>query len=182
LQELDAGSAQRVSATLGDAYPHHFVVGTVGVWSKYPLTNARPLELGLGWKRALSTQVDTGHGSFRLYVIHAASARPNNHVDRDEMLAQLAEVVQADPEENLVAIGDFNATSTDRAFKEISTTLDESNQDDGLLGFTWPRSPFTMMRLDHVLVRGLEVTSNTNIEAGLSDHLAVRTVLNLTGK
>lgn len=182
LQELDAGSAQRVSTALEDVYPHHFVVGTVGVWSKYPLTNSQPLELGLGWKRALSTQVDTDSGSLRLYVIHAASARPNDHVDRDEMLRQLASVVQADPEESIIAVGDFNATSTDRAFKKISSILDEPNPDDGLLGFTWPRSPFPVMRLDHVLVRGLEVTSNTNVEAGPSDHLAVQTVLNLPGQ
>ncbi|MFL4476392.1 endonuclease/exonuclease/phosphatase family protein [Paeniglutamicibacter sp. MACA_103] len=182
LQELDAGSAQRVTAALEERYPHHFVVGTVGVWSKYPLTNSQPLELGLGWERALSTQVDTDSGNVRLYVIHAASARPNDHVDRDEMLAQLAAAVRADPHENMAAVGDFNATSTDRAFKEISTILEEPNQDDGLLGFTWPRSPFAMMRLDHVLVRGLEVTSNTNVEAGSSDHFAVRAELNLPGE
>lgn len=182
LQELDAGSAQRVTDALETAYPHHVVVGTVGVWSKYPLTNSRALDLGLGWKRALSTQVVTEHGTIRLYAIHAASARPNDHVDRDEMLGQLATVVRADPHKNIVAIGDFNATSTDRAFKGISAVLDEPNQDAGFFGFTWPQKPFPMMRLDHVLVRGLDVVSNTDLPAGRSDHLAIKTTVNLPGQ
>ncbi|GAA5226631.1 endonuclease/exonuclease/phosphatase family protein [Paeniglutamicibacter antarcticus] len=182
LQELDAGSAQRVTDALATMYPHHFVVGTVGVWSKYPLRDSRSLDLGLGWKRALSTRVATGHGDIRLYAIHAASARPNDHVDRDEMLNQLATVVRADPHENIVAIGDFNATSTDRAFEGISAVLDEPNQDEGLFGFTWPQKPFPMMRLDHVLVRGLGVVSNTDLPAGRSDHLAIKTTVNLPGQ
>ena len=182
LQELDAGSASRVTDALGSAYPHHFVVGTVGVRSKYPLEGSRSLDLGLGWKRALSTRVATGQGEVSLYVIHAASARPNDHIDRDVMLGQLAAAVRANRHQNVMAVGDFNATSTDRAFTQMSTVLDEPNQDDGLFGFTWPRAPFAVMRLDHVLVRGLEVTSNSNVEAGLSDHLAVRATVNLPGQ
>ena len=182
LQELDADSAPRVTEALGGQYPHHFVVGTVGVWSKYPLTNSRSLDLGLGWKRALSTQVATGHGDVGIYAIHAASARPNDHVDRDEMLGQLASAVRADPHKHVVVVGDFNATSTDRAFKKVSAILDEPNQDSGFFGFTWPQDPFAMMRLDHVLVRGMEVVSNTNVPAGISDHSAVRATLNLPGQ
>lgn len=182
LQELDAGSSPRVTETLGSRYPHHFVVGTVGVWSKFPLRDSRSLELGLGWKRALSTQIATDSGNVRLYVIHAASARPNDHVDRDEMLGQLAAAVRTDPHGDIVVLGDFNATSTDRAFKRVSMLLDEPNQDHGLFGFTWPREPFPVMRLDHVLVKGLEVTSNSNVPAGSSDHMAIRATVNLPGQ
>ncbi|QXQ09729.1 endonuclease/exonuclease/phosphatase family protein [Paeniglutamicibacter sp. Y32M11] len=181
LQELDENSAQRVTSALEAQYPHHFVVGTVGVWSKYPLVNSRALDLGLGWKRALSAQVQTGAGNIQIYVVHAASARPNDHVDRDEMLSQLAMTVSADSHQNIIALGDFNATSTDRAFQKISDVLDEPNQDNGLFGFTWPQTPFAMMRLDHVLVRGLDVTSNITANAGLSDHRAVLTTVNLPG-
>lgn len=179
LQELDADSANKVTDSLGAAYPHHFVVGTVGVWSKYPLEGSRSLDLGLGWKRALRTQVVTRNGEVQLYVIHAASARPNDHIDRDVMLDELASTVETDPQKHVIALGDFNATSTDRSFARISSVLKEPNQDDGLFGFTWPRDPFGMMRLDHVLVRGLEVTSNTTVPAGISDHLAVRATVNL---
>lgn len=179
LQELDAGSAQRVTTALHAKYPYHFDVGTVGVWSKYPLSQSQPLDLGLGWKRALTTQVQTDSGTVRLYAVHAASARQNDHGNRDEMLAQLAATLRADKSPAIVAVGDFNATSTDRAFIPLTETLSEPNQDRGMFGFTWPNTPFGIMRLDHVLQRGLEVTSNTVVEAGNSDHLAVHTSMNL---
>ena len=181
LQELDAGSGEDVTAALHSSYPHHFVVGTVGVWSKYPLTRSQPLDLGLGWKRALSTQVETEAGSIKLYVVHAASARQNDHGNRDEMLAQLAGILRSDKSPAVMAVGDFNATSTDRSFAALTETLDEPNQDRGLFGFTWPREPFGFMRLDHVLQRGLEVTSNRTVAAGESDHLAVQATVNLPG-
>ncbi|MFF5792027.1 endonuclease/exonuclease/phosphatase family protein [Paeniglutamicibacter sp. NPDC012692] len=181
LQELDAGSGQDVTAALHADYPHHYVVGTVGVWSKYPLSQSQPLDLGLGWKRALTTQIDTGAGSIRLYAVHAASARPNDHQNRDEMLAQLAATLRGDASSAVIAVGDFNATSSDRSFSALTETMDEPNQDEGMFGFTWPREPFGFMRLDHVLQRGLEVTSNTVVPAGESDHLAVRATVNLPG-
>lgn len=181
LQELDAGSAQSVAAALIQTHPYSFVVGTVGLWSKYPLSDSQPLDLGLGWKRALTTQVETESGSVRLYAVHAASARQNEHGNRDRMLAQLAGILRADQSPALIAVGDFNATSTDRAFSALTGTLDEPNQDQGMFGFSWPREPFAALRLDHVLQRGLEVTSNTTLPAGESDHLAVRATVNLPG-
>ena len=178
LQELESGSANLVTQALQRNYPHHFVVGTVGVWSKYPLSNSQSLDLGLGWKRALRTEVTTDSGTVRLYVVHAASARASEHGNRDEMLAQLASTLRQDKSPRVIALGDFNATSTDRSFIPLTETLEEPNQDQGMFGFTWPRKPFGFMRLDHVLQRGLEVFSNTVVPAGESDHLAVLTSLN----
>lgn len=179
LQELDETSTRSVTDALNSDYPHHFVVGTVGVWSKYPLMRSQSLDLGLGWKRALTTQVVTGTSNIRLYVVHAASARLNDHENRDTMLASLAATLRADSSTEIIAVGDFNATSTDRSFAALTDVLDEPNQDEGMLGFTWPREPFSFMRLDHVLQRGLEVTSNTVVPAGESDHLAVRVTVNV---
>ncbi|WP_181149774.1 endonuclease/exonuclease/phosphatase family protein [Arthrobacter sp. MYb227] len=179
LQELEAGGATQVTRVLQRTHPHHFVVGTIGVWSKYPLTKSQPLDLGLGWKRALTTEVNTKSGNIRLYAVHAASARANDHSNRDEMLGQLASILRKDQSSQVIALGDFNATSTDRSFIPLTETLDEPNQNHGMFGFTWPRTPFGFMRLDHVLQRGLEVTSNTVVPAGDSDHLAVLTSLNI---
>lgn len=181
LQELDAGGALRVTSALRTKYPYHFDVGTVGVWSKYPLSQSQSLDLGLGWKRALTTQVETKNGSVRLYAIHAASARQNDHGNRDEMLAQLASTLRSDKSPAVIAVGDFNATSTDRAFLPLTETLDEPNQDRGMFGFTWPNEPFGFMRLDHIMQRGLDVTSNSVVPAGQSDHRAIRATFNLPG-
>ncbi|GAA4381660.1 endonuclease/exonuclease/phosphatase family protein [Paeniglutamicibacter cryotolerans] len=179
LQELDPGADGPVTAGLSADYPYHFVVGTVGLWSRYPLHSPVALDLGLGWKRALSARVTTDAGEVKIYVVHAASARPNDHADRDEMLFQLSTAIKADAASRVIAVGDFNATAYDRAFAPLLRTLDEPRQNAGGLGFTWRADPLPVMRLDHFLSRGLPVTSNTVLPAGKSDHLAVRTNVNL---
>lgn len=179
LQELQSGSPDNVSQALRRSHPYRFVEGTVGIWSKYPLSNSQPLDLGRGWKRSLSTEVITDSGSVKIYTVHAASARASDHSDRDAMLKKLASTMRNDRSSQLMVIGDFNATSTDRSFIPLKETLSEPNQDRGMFGFTWPDTPFPFMRIDHVLQRGLEVTSNTVVPAGKSDHLALLTSVNL---
>lgn len=181
LQELDPGADGPVTVGLSADYPYHFVVGTVGLWSKYPLHSPVALDLGLGWKRALSARVTTDVGDVKVYVVHAASARPNDHSDRDEMLSQLSAAIEADTAARVIAVGDFNATPYDRAFTPLLRTLDEPRQNAGGFGFTWRAEPLPVMRLDHFLSRGLPVTSNTVLQAGKSDHLAVRTDVSLPG-
>jgi vancomycin resistance protein VanJ len=179
IQEMDASSSAEVSSVLDASYEYSYQVGTVGLWSSYPILNAQPWDLGLGWQRALAADLETPEGLVSIYVIHAASARIGDHADRDEMLKNLADVLPNDENDRVIAVGDFNAASTDRAFKPILSQLDEPNQSDGLFGFTWPATPFPLARLDHFLQRGLDVTSNTVVPAGGSDHLAIVATVNL---
>ncbi|MDN4640274.1 endonuclease/exonuclease/phosphatase family protein [Agreia sp. PsM10] len=179
IQEMDASSSAEVSSVLDATYEYSYQVGTVGLWSSYPILNAQPWDLGLGWQRALAADLETPEGLVSIYVIHAASARIGDHADRDEMLKNLADVLPNDENDRVIAVGDFNAASTDRAFKPILSQLDEPNQSDGLFGFTWPATPFPLARLDHFLQRGLDVTSNTVVPAGGSDHLAIVATVNL---
>ncbi|WP_374945580.1 endonuclease/exonuclease/phosphatase family protein [Agreia sp.] len=179
IQEMDADSSVEISTVLDAAYEYSYQVGTVGLWSSYPILNAQPWDLGLGWQRALAADLETPEGLVSIYVIHAASARVGDHADRDEMLKNLADVLPHDENDRVIAVGDFNAASTDRAFKPILSQLSEPNQNDGLFGFTWPASPFPLARLDHFVQRGLDVTSNTVIPAGGSDHLAIVATVNL---
>jgi len=179
IQEMDAESSAEVSSVLDASYEYSYQVGTVGLWSSYPILNAQPWDLGLGWQRALAADLDTPEGLVSIYVIHAASARIGDHADRDEMLKNLADVLPNDENDRVIAVGDFNAASTDRAFKPILSQLNEPNQSDGLFGFTWPATPFPLARLDHFLQRGLDVTSNTVVPAGGSDHLAIVATVNL---
>jgi len=179
IQEMDAESSAEVSSVLDASYEYSYQVGTVGLWSSYPILNAQPWDLGLGWQRALAADLDTPEGLVSIYVIHAASARIGDHADRDEMLKNLADVLPNDENDRVIAVGDFNAASTDRAFRPILSQLNEPNQSDGMFGFTWPATPFPLARLDHFLQRGLDVTSNTVIPAGGSDHLAIVATVNL---
>jgi vancomycin resistance protein VanJ len=179
IQEMDADTSAEIGAVLDASYEYSYQIGTVGLWSSYPILNAQPWDLGLGWQRALAADLETPDGLVSIYVIHAASARIGDHADRDAMLKNLADVLPNDENERVIAVGDFNAASTDRAFKPILGQLGEPNQSDGLFGFTWPASPFPVARLDHFLQRGMEVTSNTVIPAGGSDHRAILATVNL---
>ncbi|MGA7205518.1 MAG: endonuclease/exonuclease/phosphatase family protein [Specibacter sp.] len=175
LQEIDGAARDSVVDALSPHYAYSYRIGTVGLWSSYPILNAQPEGLGLGWNRALSADLDTPGGTVRVYVVHAASARPFDHADRDTMLGSLTQRIAADASERILAVGDFNAASTDRHFSALTALLSEPQQDGGLAGFTWPASPFPVTRLDHVLQHGMTATSNSVLPAGASDHLALRT-------
>jgi vancomycin resistance protein VanJ len=174
LTELDGESLSAARETLATDYPYSSAVGTVAIWSKYPIADAEPLFLGLGWKRALRVDVQAPTTPLAVYVLHAASVRPGHQQDRDTMLSGLAEAVAADPATALITVGDFNATSADPALSAIRAQADWVRPTDGSLGFTWPAA-FPLARIDQVFVRGLSVLSSTTIHAGNSDHLATVT-------
>ena len=178
LQEMDAESRGAAAAVLAEAYPYSFGAGTIGVWSVYPFENATMLDLGLGWNRGLSVDLATPSGPVSLYVVHAASARLGDHGDRDTMLASLAETLGRDVNDRVIAVGDFNASSTDRSLRALAAVLDEPRQSDGGFGFTWP-SAAPLMRIDHLFQRGMDVVTNTTLRAGLSDHRAMLATMNL---
>lgn len=169
LQELTPQSAAVALDTLKTAYPHHYIVGTVGVWSSLPLSGEQSLTLGLGWKRALRVDVKTDAGTVGIYALHAASLRPGKFAQRDEMLHSLASALRADKAQRLIAVGDFNAASTDRAFRQLLGTVNEPATTQWGLGFTWP-AHFPVARVDHILERGLTTTSSTVLPANGSDH------------
>jgi vancomycin resistance protein VanJ len=172
LEELTASSRTEASAALAASHPYSYTVGTVGLWSIYPLDDVRALSLGLSWQRALTASVRTPAGPVSVYVVHAASIRPGKQVDRDVMIAQLARTIAADTSERVLAVGDFNAASTDPALQPVTADLDEPNQSASSLGFTWPAA-MPAARIDHIFERGLAATSNIVAAAGDSDHLAV---------
>ncbi|WP_144877274.1 endonuclease/exonuclease/phosphatase family protein [Microbacterium sp. 1.5R] len=174
LTELDGDSLGAARSALDERYPHSYAVGTVGVWSRYPLTSADPLTLGLDWKRALRVTVQTPDAEVAVYVLHAASVRPGQQEGRDTMLANLADTVASDGARAVVAVGDFNAASADPALGALRGQLDWVRPTDGTLGFTWPAG-LPLARIDQVFARGLDVASSGTMHAGASDHLATVT-------
>lgn len=179
LTELDEGSLAAARDTLAADYPHTYAIGTVAVWSRFPILEAEALSLGLDWKRALRVVVAARHADVAVYVMHAASVRPGVQEERDTMLTGIADAVAADPGDAIVVVGDFNAASADPALGAIRSQLDWVRPTDGSLGFTWP-SAVPLTRIDHVFVRGLEVLASTTMRAGTSDHLATVTTLATT--
>ncbi|HWD61288.1 MAG TPA: endonuclease/exonuclease/phosphatase family protein [Humibacter sp.] len=172
LQELDAKSTPIAERMLTSAYPHSYVVGTIGVWSKTPLTNGEPLELGLGWNRALSVDVSTADGPVRVFEVHMASVRIGEYRQRDTMLAALKNTLDGASDSRVIVVGDFNAASTDREFRQLEQTVTEAPTSTLDFGFTWP-STFPFARVDHLLTRGLTTVTSTVLPANGSDHRGI---------
>lgn len=165
LEELTADSGTAVSGVLDERYPHHYRVGSIGVWSRTALSDGEPMTLGLGWARALRVTVDTELGDVRLYVVHMDSLRLGGEDGRPTMLTALAAAVRADGAARLVVAGDFNGGSKDPKMLPLTGMLDEG----GGFGFTWP-AQLPVVRIDHVFVRGLDTTSTEVLPANGSDH------------
>ncbi|MEV4735610.1 MULTISPECIES: endonuclease/exonuclease/phosphatase family protein [unclassified Microbacterium] len=178
LTELDAESLAAARDALAGDYPHSYAVGTVGMWSRYPIGDAEALTLGLDWKRAMRVTVETPEAEVAVYVMHAASVRPGHQQGRDTMLSGIADAVAADPASSVVVVGDFNAASADPALADLRARLDWVRPTDGSLGFTWPAG-LPLTRIDHVFARGLDVLTSTTVRAGNSDHLATVTSFGL---
>ncbi|MER6524281.1 endonuclease/exonuclease/phosphatase family protein [Streptomyces sp. NPDC001508] len=193
LEEITPQAKPLYEKGLAKAYPYHTVQGTVGLWSKLPLSDTRPVDIKmdygpladtkpadvkLSYNRALRTTVSTDQGPLAVYVAHLGSVRvfPRNGFwtdSRDRGAKALAEAVAAEPNQRVVLLGDLNGTTDDRAFAGITSRL-HSVQDaagDGF-GFSWP-AKFPVARIDQILVRGVQPQSSWVLPATGSDHLPV---------
>jgi vancomycin resistance protein VanJ len=192
LVELTPQAAGTYEQRLANAYPYHTLQGTVGLWSKLPLSGTQPIDImdygpladtiPAGQKtasdRALRTTVATDHGPLTVYVAHPGSVRVNPKAgfwtaSRNIGVQALGHAIAADPSKRVVLLGDLNGTMDDRAFAGLTAQL-RSAQDvagDGF-GFTWPAS-FPVIRIDQILVRGVEPDSSWVLPANGSDHRPV---------
>src|SRR5919109_360595 len=62
LEELTQQARGTYEKELAKAYPYHTVQGTVGLWSKLPLSDTQPVDIKMDSTRALRTTVATDHG------------------------------------------------------------------------------------------------------------------------
>nr|BFE88880.1 hypothetical protein GCM10020093_114810 [Planobispora longispora] len=59
-QELTPGGP--AAKELDKRFPHRVQVSTIGLWSRFPITGHRTVDIGLGWTRALRAVVETPRG------------------------------------------------------------------------------------------------------------------------
>lgn len=193
LVELTEQARGTYEKGLATAYPYHTVRGTVGLWSKLPLSDTRPVDLDtdygplartkpadvkLATNRALRATVATHQGPLAVYVAHLGSARVNpragfSTAQRDRGAYALGRAVAAERSRRVVLLGDLNGTMDDRAFAGIAAQLRSAQTaaGDGF-GFSWPAA-FPVVRIDQILVRGVRPESSTVLPATGSDHLPV---------
>jgi vancomycin resistance protein VanJ len=180
VQEISDSAGEAAAAVLDAEYPYQARVGTVGVWSRWPLGETTPLELGLDWARGLTVSVAHPQGEFIAYVVHLPSVRPGDTSARDEAVAELSRLVAGQPAERVVVLGDLNTATTDPTIAPLTRLLADTRETvDGGFGFTWP-AVLPLTRPDHVLVRGFVPVSDEVLAHTGSDHLAVVAGLRLS--
>nr|WP_306185082.1 endonuclease/exonuclease/phosphatase family protein [Streptomyces sp. MK5] len=193
LVELTEQARGTYEKELAKAYPYHTVLGTVGLWSKLPLSDTRPVDIKqdvgplgdtkpadvkLSYNRALRTTVATHQGPLAVYVAHLGSVRlmPRGGFwtdSRDRNAQALGAAVAAERNKRVVLLGDLNGTMDDHAFAGISSRMRSAQDEAGKgFGFTWP-AKFPVARIDQILVRGVQPESSWVLPATGSDHLPV---------
>ncbi|PBC64240.1 hypothetical protein BKI49_09920 [Streptomyces sp. Tue6028] len=178
LEELTASAVPVYEKALASTYKYHSVQGTVGLWSKYPLSGSRPVDIKLGWTRAMRATVDAPAGQVAVYVAHLPSVRVKMEAgftarQRDKSADALGEAIADERLTRVVLLGDLNGTMNDRALNAVTAQMRSTQGAAGSgFGFSWPAS-FPMARIDQIMVKGVEpVTSWTLPETG-SDHLPI---------
>lgn len=180
LEELPSQALGTYEKALATAYPYHAVQGTVGLWSRMPLSGTRPVGIAMDYygSRALRTTVATDRGPLAVYVAHLGSVRVNPGAgfstgQRDAGAQALGAAVAAEPNERVVLLGDLNGTMDDRAFAGITSRMRSAQDVAGNgFGFSWP-ARFPVARIDQILVRGVRPTSSWVLPATGSDHRPV---------
>jgi vancomycin resistance protein VanJ len=177
LEEMTSEAALVYGKSLAGTYKYHAVEGSVGMWSKYPMTGTKGLDAA-GGDRGMRSVVETPHGKVAVYVVHLWSVRVTprsgfSTLQRDVSAARLDAIISAEPMHRVMLLGDFNGTTNDRAFKAITSQMRSTQNAAGHgFGFSWPSS-FPVMRIDQILVKGVKPTASWTLPKTGSDHLPV---------
>ncbi|MFJ9380030.1 endonuclease/exonuclease/phosphatase family protein [Streptomyces sp. NPDC101455] len=184
LEELTASAVPTYETALASTYKYHSVEGTVGLWSKYPMTGVKAVDIKLGWTRAMRATVATPEGQIAVYVAHLPSVRVKIQAgftarQRDTSADALGEAIAAEPLKRKILLGDLNGTMNDRSLNAVTSQMRSTQGAAGSgFGFSWPAS-FPMARIDQIMVQGVEPVSSWTLPKTGSDHLPIAARVNL---
>ncbi|MFJ5304075.1 endonuclease/exonuclease/phosphatase family protein [Streptomyces sp. NPDC088350] len=184
LEELTASAVPTYEKALATTYRYHAVEGTVGLWSKYPMSSVKAVDIKLGWTRAMRATVTTPEGRIAVYVAHLPSVRVKLEAgftarQRDTSADALGEAIAAEPLRRKILLGDLNGTMNDRSLNAVTSQMRSTQgaAGDGF-GFSWPAS-FPMARIDQIMVQGVEPVTSWTLPKTGSDHLPIAARVNL---
>ncbi|MFE9993393.1 endonuclease/exonuclease/phosphatase family protein [Streptomyces avermitilis] len=178
LEELTATAVPVYEKALAATYKYHSVQGTVGLWSKYPLKDVRPVDIKLGWTRAMRATIVTPFGEIAGYVAHLPSVRVKLAAgftahQRDKSADALGEAIADETLRDVILLGDLNGTMNDRSLSNITSQLRSTQGAAGSgFGFSWPAS-FPMARIDQIMVKGVDPVTSWTLPRTGSDHLPI---------
>ncbi|MGA5699836.1 endonuclease/exonuclease/phosphatase family protein [Peterkaempfera bronchialis] len=185
LEEVVPPALAVYEKSLASDYPYHAVRGTVGLWSKHPLTGTRQLDLkpqGIAepWSRGLRTVVHTPHGRIAAYVAHLPSVRVRASGFasswRDESADLLGKAVGAEELSTVILLGDLNGTVDDRGLAPLTSRMNVAKRGFAL---SFPAA-FPLARIDQVMARSATVTRIRTLPATGSDHLPIAARITLS--
>ncbi|MFE6700743.1 endonuclease/exonuclease/phosphatase family protein [Streptomyces sp. NPDC057718] len=178
LEELVDPQVAVYEKALAADYPHHVVRGTVGLWSKHPLSGERvvdikPPSIEEGWSRGLRVVVHSPYGDVAAYVAHLPSVRVGvgglASQRRDESAALLGRAIAGESVEPVVLLGDLNGVVEDRGLRPLTSQLEFAESG---FAFSFPAA-FPLARIDQVMARSATVGRIRTLPATGSDHLPV---------
>ncbi|MFE9459349.1 endonuclease/exonuclease/phosphatase family protein [Streptomyces californicus] len=178
LEELVDPQVAVYENSLAAAYPHHVVRGTVGLWSKHPLSgeqvvDIKPPSIEEGWSRGVRAVVHSPYGDVAAYVAHLPSVRVGAgglaSQRRDESAALLGRAIATEGVEPLILLGDLNGVVEDRGLRPLTSQLEVAESG---FAFSFPAA-FPVARIDQVMARSATVGRIRTLSATGSDHLPV---------
>ena len=179
LEELTPAALPVFGAALAPDYPHHATRGTVGLWSRFPLSDVqlvdiRPRGIGAGWNRGLRVTAETARGQVAVYVAHLPSVRIGpakgfSSAPRDESAVLLGEVIRAESLDRVILLGDFNGTMDDRGLVPVTSQMNSTGPG---FAFSWPAS-LPVARIDQIMARSATVTEVWSLPRTGSDHVPI---------
>lgn len=178
LEELVVPQLSVYEKALAADYPHHVVRGTVGLWSKYPLSGERvvdikPPSIAEGWSRGVRAVVDSPYGDVAAYVAHLPSVRVGAgglaSDRRDRSAELLGRAIAAESVDTVMLLGDLNGAVEDRGLEPLTSRLNVAERG---FAFSFPAS-LPLARIDQVMARSATVDHIRTLPATGSDHLPV---------
>ncbi|GAB2473529.1 endonuclease/exonuclease/phosphatase family protein [Promicromonospora xylanilytica] len=178
LTEVSDTAAEQYTKAFGDALPHHETQGTVGVWSRFPLEDAkavdiRPEGIDASWDRCVRVVIQREGAAVALFAAHLPSVRFGSGgfetEPRNASALQLADAVNAEQHDTVIVSGDLNGVLADGALAPLTNLVTAPTTG---FEFTYPAA-FPVAQIDHVLARGATVTEVSALDRTGSDHLPV---------
>ncbi|MGX9226781.1 endonuclease/exonuclease/phosphatase family protein [Streptomyces albus] len=128
LEEVPSSQSDFYEDGLRKSHPYHKLAGTVGIWSKYPLSGARTVDIKMGWPRAIRATVRTPKGVIAVYTAHLPSVRVQfksgfTAGQRDASARALGRAISHDRADTVILLGDLNGTMNDRALAPITSQM-----------------------------------------------------------
>ncbi|MEU0114575.1 endonuclease/exonuclease/phosphatase family protein [Streptomyces bobili] len=186
LEELVPSALPFYERALAARYPYRTVQGSVGLWSKHPLTEAETLDVkprGItkDWSRALRAVARTPYGEIAVYVAHLPSVRVRASglasSWRDESAGLLGRAVEAEGLRKVILLGDLNGTVHDEGLAPLTSRMETPERG---FAFSFPAS-FPLARIDQVMARSASVSHIRTLPATGSDHLPVAALVRPDG-